>query len=302
MPDSGDEHEAVEAVQQQPLQHQPQPDVSKLAEQLQLQPQQLPLQQLQVATHPQQLQQPQQYIPHIADALQPTRKTLHTASQQQQAEQRLLGDQQQQHQRQQRQQQQEQEQQHALDMKLQAAEAVNSAFCRHIYSTALQYLQEQCSTEDLEQQFLDILDRDDPFDQPCSVAHQDINCSKNRYRDVVPYDHNRVCLPLPLLPAQQHAGARSSNSQAAATAAATAAAAAAAGKAALGLGCVGNNYINASFMSDPQLSGDQAALQGYIATQVGACSIASIASSGCCASVLCAQLYQHSHGITLLSV
>jgi tyrosine-protein phosphatase non-receptor type 9 len=256
MPDSGDEHE-LEAMQQPPqhdlLQAPPKQQPAQQQQQQQLLPQQL-----QVATHP--TAQPQQYIPHISDASQ-QRKTLHTTQQQQQAEQWLLGDQQQQHERQQRQQKQEQQLQTA-DVKLQTAEALNSAFCRHIYSTALQYLQQQCSTEDLEQQFLDILDKDDPFDQPCTVAHQDVNCSKNRYRDVVPYDHNRVCLPLAPAPA-----ATGANSSLAAAAAATAAAATAASKAALGLGYTSTNYINASFMSDPQLPGDHAALQGYVATQ-----------------------------------
>jgi tyrosine-protein phosphatase non-receptor type 9 len=129
----------------------------------------------------------------------------------------------------------------------------------------LQYLQQQCSTEDLEQQFLDILDKDDPFDQPCTVAHQDVNSSKNRYRDVVPYDHNRVCLPP--APVLQQPFATGANSSAAAAAAASAAAATAASKAALGLGHTSTNYINASFMADPQLPGDHAALQGYVATQ-----------------------------------
>lgn len=257
MPDSGDERE-VETMQKQPHH-----EVQQLSSKQQPEPQQhteqsLP-QQLQVATHPQ--QQQQQYIPHISDYLQQN-KTLHTQQQQQQTEQRLLGDQQQRHERQQRQHQQEQQLQTA-DAQLQAAEALNSAFCRHIYSTALQYLQQQCSTEDLEQQFLDILDRDDPFDQPCTVAHQDVNSSKNRYRDVVPYDHNRVRLP----PPPQPAAVGSDPSSQAAAAAASADAAAQASKAALGLGCTSTNYINASFMSDPHLTGDHAALQGYIATQ-----------------------------------
>lgn len=295
MPDSGDEHE-VEAMQHQQQPQQDDPMLSPLKQQQHQQQQAEPfqqqaslLQQLQVAIHPQQQQPPtqqqqqqptqqptqqqptqpqQQYIPHISEASQ-VHKTLHTTQQQQQTEQRLLVDQQQQHERQQRQAKQEQVLQDA-DAKLQAAEALNSAFCRYIYSTALQYLQQRCSTEDLEKQFLDILDKDDPFDQPCTVAHQDVNSCKNRYRDVVPYDHNRVCLP-PAPPPRPPAGTDASSSQAAAAAAAaaTAAAAAAASKAALGLpgGSAATNYINASFMSDPHLTGDHAALQGYIATQ-----------------------------------
>jgi tyrosine-protein phosphatase non-receptor type 9 len=268
MPDSGDEHDCESSPQQQLLQHEQQDTQQGPSKQvLAQQPKPLP-QQLQVATHPQ--PQPQQYIPHISDASQ-QHKTLHTAQQQQQTEQWLLGDQQQQHERQQQRQQQHEAELQSADVKLQAAEALNTAFCRYIYSAALQYLQQQSSSEDLEQQFLDILDRDDPFDQPCTVAHQDINSSKNRYRDVVPYDHNRVCLPPPPPPAaaaQQAPGAAGSSSQSVATAAAASAAAAtSASIAALGFGPAPTNYINASFMSDPQLTGDHAALQGYIATQ-----------------------------------
>ncbi|KAF6264870.1 protein-tyrosine phosphatase-like protein [Scenedesmus sp. NREL 46B-D3] len=155
------------------------------------------------------------------------------------------------------QQQQQQQPEQLSDVKVQALEALNSAFCRHIYSTALSYLQQQYSFERVTQQFLDILERDDPFESPCSIAHAEGNSGKNRYRDVVPYDHNRVLLP-PLLQQQQQqqqhhssssrsscAGADHSNSSSKAP----------------------GTYINASYMTDPWLPGDANQVLGYIATQ-----------------------------------
>jgi tyrosine-protein phosphatase non-receptor type 9 len=198
--------------------------------------------------------------------------------------------------------------------RVQAVEALNTAFCRRIYSTALQHLRAQFEAADLQQQFLDILDQDDPYNQPCSVAHSDANSAKNRYRDVVPYDHNRVCLPQHHQQQQHSApaaaaataggGALGATAQAAPALALPAAAAAAAAFKATppcvlsssvhSFSCSSSSsssaakgaaasvaskpsasnasasagaYINASFMGDPALRGDQAALQGYIATQ-----------------------------------
>ncbi|WIA32929.1 hypothetical protein OEZ86_006098 [Tetradesmus obliquus] len=161
------------------------------------------------------------------------------------------------HQQQQQQQQQQPEQ--LSDVKVQALEALNAAFCRHIYSTALSYLQQQYSMDRVTQQFLDILEHDDPYESPCSIAHAEGNSSKNRYRDVVPYDHNRVLLP----PLQQHRSSNdcSSSSSSSSTAAANHSSSSSSSSKAPG------TYINASYMADPWLPGDASQAIGYIATQ-----------------------------------
>lgn len=84
----------------------------------------------------------------------------------------------------------------AADAKAQTLEAMDSAFCEHIYTTALQYLQQHYSYETINQQFSSILD-DDDFDDVMNstIANHFTNVEKNRYRDVVPYDSNRVALP-----------------------------------------------------------------------------------------------------------
>eukprot|EP00879_Flechtneria_rotunda_P000529 GHRR01000633.1.p1 GENE.GHRR01000633.1~~GHRR01000633.1.p1 ORF type:complete len:442 (+),score=181.29 GHRR01000633.1:365-1690(+) len=154
----------------------------------------------------------------------------------------------------------QQQQADTADVKVKVLEALNSAFCQRIYSTALQHLRHQFSFDSISQQFMEILEQDDPYDSPCIIAHSGGNCSKNRYRDVVPYDHNRVSLP-PL----------GSNPVAGST---LAAAGLAAGSRVgndlcnsnSSMACRGpdNSYINASFMSDPTVTAE---CLGYIATQ-----------------------------------
>jgi tyrosine-protein phosphatase non-receptor type 9 len=146
------------------------------------------------------------------------------------------------------QQQQQQPPEQLSDVKVQALEALNAAFCRHIYSTALSYLQQQYSMDAVSQQFLDILEQDDPYDSPCSIALAEGNSSKNRYRDVVPYDHNRVLLP----PLQQQHHISSST---------------AANHSSSSSRKAPGTYINASYMTDPWLPGDACQALGYIATQ-----------------------------------
>jgi tyrosine-protein phosphatase non-receptor type 9 len=153
-------------------------------------------------------------------------------------------------------QQQQQHPEQLSDVKVQALEALNAAFGKHIYSTALSFLQQQYSFERVTQQFLDILEQDDPYESPCSMAHAEGNSSKNRYRDVVPYDHNRVLLP-PLL---QHHHGSSSSSSAALNHSSSSSNSSSSSKAP-------GTYINASYMTDPWLPGDASQALGYIATQ-----------------------------------
>jgi tyrosine-protein phosphatase non-receptor type 9 len=159
---------------------------------------------------------------------------------------------------------------------MQALEAMNSAFCRHVYSTALEFLQQQYSADAVAQQFMEIVEQDDPYDRPCTVAHQDVNCSKNRYRDVVPYDHNRVMLPSAHssgCPAGISAYNSSSSSNSRLVVAPTVGSGLPPGDAASvpnsGSSCnvsgnADDTYVNASFMSDPWQEGDALS---YIGTQ-----------------------------------
>lgn len=171
---------------------------------------------------------------------------------------------------------------HDPTVRAQALEAMNSAFCHHVYSTALDFLQQQYSPNAVAQQFMEILEQDDPYDKPCHVAHQDANCSKNRYRDVVPYDHNRVALPPTHssgCPAANSACNSSSNSNSRLVGAVAIGSGLAAGGAASAINnssssssccntasSTDGTYINASFMSDPRQAGDAQALS-YIGTQ-----------------------------------
>jgi tyrosine-protein phosphatase non-receptor type 9 len=186
-----------------------------------------------------------------AGAMAPLASMALASSQQQQQQQQH----QQQHQplppQQQQQQRQQQHPEQLSDVKVQALEALNAAFCKHIYSTALSYLQQQYSFDHVTQQFLDILEQDDPYESPCSIAHAEGNSGKNRYRDVVPYDHNRVLLP-PLQQQQHH----SSSSSAAVNHSSNSSSSKAPG-----------TYINASYMTDPWLPGDASQALVYIATQ-----------------------------------
>lgn len=82
--------------------------------------------------------------------------------------------------------------------KAQALRALEDAFCSHVYSTALQYLQHSFDIDTLDKQFREIIDQDDcdnTLESACNVAYTCSNTSKNRYMDIVPYDSNRVELP-----------------------------------------------------------------------------------------------------------
>lgn len=121
-----------------------------------------------------------------------------------------------------------------------AAQALEARHCGRIYATALQQLRRQYAPDAVGVQFASILEADETA-APSSVAQLAANSAKNRYRDVLPYDHNRVQLP----PLQQEHSNPGGGSAAATT------------------------YINASFMGDPCLpsSTDSRAAPGYVATQ-----------------------------------
>lgn len=151
----------------------------------------------------------------------------------------------------------------AAEVKVHALEALNSAFCQHIYSTALCYLQHNYNVDTVGQQFMDILDKDDPYDSPCSTANHAANTAKNRYRDVVPYDHNRVQLPTnsssssSASSSRRPSGSSSSSSQQAVNSSYGSVSS-----------CTGDStYINASLMTDPHTAADGSQVLGYIATQ-----------------------------------
>lgn len=149
------------------------------------------------------------------------------------------------------------------EVKVQALEALNSAFCQHIYTTALQYLRQNYNMDTIGQQFMDILDKDDPYDSPCSVANHSANTCKNRYRDVVPYDHNRVALP-PLTTSSTSSSTTSSTSltRSVGTQGSSSCHSSISGTSG------DSSYINASFMSDLRAVADNSSqATGYIATQ-----------------------------------
>lgn len=147
-------------------------------------------------------------------------------------------------------------------VKYEAFDALNTAFCEHIYGVALQLLNQQYNEDVLAKQFVDISDRDDPFDRSCSIASQSENSGKNRYRDVIPYDHNRVLLP----PVQLESSSTSD--------AATTSRHSSSGSHVLNSNSSHHSstddatYINASYMGDPH-SVDQSSnpVFDYIATQ-----------------------------------